>query len=138
MAADDPDLNLGKAEVAATGRDQDASGIRATLTAGAARALNRAFRTRLFRAGLKLGTVRTSIDLADAVFKGGATTLALDPGAASALQRSASRPASSVTRPPAPAAWLPDHRRQGERRDARRPDRASGGISLTKGSTASR
>ena len=50
-------------------------------------ALNRAFRTRLHRAGLKLGTVRTSIDLADAVFKGGATTLALDPGAASALQQ---------------------------------------------------
>lgn len=81
-------LNLGKAEVGGDGPlTKTASGIRATLTAGAARALNRAFRTRLFRAGLKLGTVRTSIDLADAVFKGGATTLALDPGAASALQQ---------------------------------------------------
>ena len=81
-------VNLGKAEVGGDGPlTKTASGIRATLTAGAARALNRAFRTRLHRAGLKLGTVRTSIDLADAVFKGGATTLELDPGAASALQQ---------------------------------------------------
>jgi len=63
-----------------------ASGIRATLTAGAARALNRAFHTRLFSAGLRLGTVRTEVELADAVFGGGDTTLALDQGAAQALQ----------------------------------------------------
>ena len=74
-------LNLGKAEVGGDGPlTKTASGIRATLTAGAARALNRAFRTRLFRAGLKLGTVRTSIDLADAVFKGGAHDARARPG----------------------------------------------------------
>jgi hypothetical protein len=39
------------------------------------------------------------------VFKGGATTLALDPGAASALQQLGITPGVAVTRPPAPAAW---------------------------------
>jgi hypothetical protein len=63
-----------------------ARNIRASLTAGAARALNRAFSTSLFAGGLRLGTVRTEIELGDAVFAGGATSLALDPGAASALQ----------------------------------------------------
>lgn len=80
-------LNLKSAKVGAKGPlTKTASGIRATLTAGAAKALNGAFRTKLFAGGLKIGTVRTEIDLGDAVFGGGATTLALDPGAASALQ----------------------------------------------------
>ena len=80
-------LNLRRAKVGRRGPlTKTASGIRATLTAGAANALNQAFSTSLFRGGLAIGTVRTEIELGDAVFAGGATTLALDPGAASALQ----------------------------------------------------
>jgi hypothetical protein len=80
-------LSLRRARVGADGPlTKTASRIRASLTAGAARALNRAFRVRLFRGGLRLGTVRTEVELADAVLGGGATTLALDQGAASALQ----------------------------------------------------
>ena len=79
-------LNLSRAKV---GRDgpltKTASGIRATLTARAATALNRAFSTRLFRRGLAIGTVRTEINLRDAVLGGGATTLAPDPLAGAAL-----------------------------------------------------
>ncbi|HEV2777194.1 MAG TPA: hypothetical protein VGV90_16515, partial [Solirubrobacteraceae bacterium] len=79
-------LDLSKAAVAARGPlTKTASNVHATLTAMAARALNRAFRTRLFKRGLAIGTVRTSIDLRDAVFAGGATTLVPDAGAAAAL-----------------------------------------------------
>lgn len=80
-------LSLGRARVGADGPlTKTARDIRATLTAGAARALNRAFSTHLFARGLRLGTVRTEIELGDAVFAGGATSLALDPGAADALR----------------------------------------------------
>lgn len=79
-------LDLRRAKVGARGPlTKTASGVRATLTAGAARALNRAFSTSVFKGGLKIGTVRTEVELGDAVFDGGATSLALDPGAASAL-----------------------------------------------------
>ena len=80
-------LDLRRAKVGSDGPlTKTASRIRASLTSGAARALNRAFDVRLFRGGLRLGTVRTEVELADAVLAGGATTLALDPGAANALQ----------------------------------------------------
>lgn len=80
-------LSLKSAKVGADGPlTKTASGVRATLTAGAAKALNKAFRTTLFARGLKLGTVRTQVVLGDAVFGGGATTLKLDAGAAGALQ----------------------------------------------------
>ena len=80
-------LNLRRARVGNDGPlTKTARGIRATLTAGAARALNRAFSTSLFARGLRLGTVRTEVELGDAVFAGGGTSLALDQGAANALQ----------------------------------------------------
>jgi hypothetical protein len=79
-------LSLRRARVAAGGPlTRSAARIRANLTSGAARALNRAFDVRLFAGGLRIGTVRTQVELGDAVLGGGATTLALDPGAASAL-----------------------------------------------------
>ncbi len=59
--------------------------VAATLTRPAARALNRAFGTSLFRAGLRLGTVRSELRFGQVVFDGGATGLALDAGAAQAL-----------------------------------------------------
>lgn len=79
-------LDLSKAAVTAPGPlTKSATNIRATLTATAARALNGAFRTRLFKRGLAIGTVRTTLELRDAVFAGGVTTLAPDAGAAAAL-----------------------------------------------------
>ena len=79
-------LDLSKASIAAPGPlTKTAANVRATLTAMAARALNGAFHTRLFKRGLAIGTVRTSLDLRDAVLGGGVTTLAPDPGAAAAL-----------------------------------------------------
>lgn len=79
-------LDLSDARVRRSGLDTRASGIRATLTGAAARALNRAFGVHLFSAGLPIGTVRTEVAYREVVFHGGNTTLALDPGAASALQ----------------------------------------------------
>ncbi len=79
-------LDLSKASITAGGPlTKTAANIRATLTAMAARALNSTFGTRLFKRGLAIGTVRTSIALRDAVFAGGVTTLAPDAGAAAAL-----------------------------------------------------
>jgi hypothetical protein len=79
-------LDLGDAKVRRSGLATRASRIRATLTGGAARALNRAFGVHLFSAGLPVGTVRTEVAYREVVFRGGNTTLALDPGAVSALQ----------------------------------------------------
>jgi hypothetical protein len=79
-------LDLGDARVRRAGLDTRASRIRATLTGAAARALNRAFGVHLFSAGLPIGTVRTEVAYREVIFRGGSTTLALDPGAASALQ----------------------------------------------------
>jgi hypothetical protein len=60
-------------------------GVTATLTAPAARALNRAFGVSLFRRGLALGTVGSELRFRQVVLDGGATGLALDPAAAQAL-----------------------------------------------------
>jgi hypothetical protein len=98
-------LRTSGARVAAGGAlDTGVSRVAATLTAGAARALNQAFSTRLFRAGLRLGTVRSEVRFGDVVFAGGATGLALDAGAAAALTSlgiapgSSARPRSSTAR----------------------------------------
>lgn len=80
-------LDLRRARTGADGPlTKTARNIRATLTAGAASALNSAFDTHLFSRGLRIGKVRTEVVLGEAVLRGGDTTLALDAGAASALQ----------------------------------------------------
>jgi hypothetical protein len=79
-------LDTSRAQIRRAGLDTRASRIRATLTGAAARALNRAFGVHLFSAGLPIGTVRTEVAFRDVVLRGGNTTLALDAGAASALQ----------------------------------------------------
>ena len=122
-------LDLRRARVGSDGPlTKTASRIRASLTGGAARALNDAFDVRLFRGGLRLGTVRTEIELADAVLAGGATTLALDPGAAGALQSLNITPgvaglAFPITRGKVDAATLAGSIEH------------AGGISLTRGDT---
>jgi hypothetical protein len=131
-------LNLKRAKVGARGPlTKTAQGIRATLTAGAAKALNQAFSTSLFRGGLAIGTVRTEIVLADAVFDGGATSLALDPGAASALQSLGVTPGvlAPATAGSAGLAF-PITAGKVDAKTLAGSIAHSGGISLTKGATA--
>jgi len=79
-------LDTRRAELERDGLTTEATGLRATLTRTAARALNRAFHTRLFSAGLRLGTVRSEVEFAEVLLAEGATELALDPAAAALLQ----------------------------------------------------
>ena len=79
------DLSLAKAKVGRKGFALKVKGVRAHLSRGAARALNRAFDTDLFRRGTKVGTASVSATFAEAILAKGSTTLALDAGAASAL-----------------------------------------------------
>ena len=79
------DLSLAKAKVSRKGFALKVRGVRAYLSRGAASALNKAFKTRLFRRGTRVGTASVSATFAEAILSKGSTTLALDAGAASAL-----------------------------------------------------
>jgi hypothetical protein len=78
-------LDLGGASIGRDGLVRTVDGIRATLTAPAAAALNDAFDTRIFAAGLPVGEASSSIELAEAVLAGGETRLQLTAAAADAL-----------------------------------------------------
>jgi hypothetical protein len=78
-------LDLRGAKVTRNGFGTNVRRVKATLTAGAARALNATFGVRLFTAGLPVGTLDERIEPAEALWKGDATTLALDPGTGDAL-----------------------------------------------------
>jgi hypothetical protein len=79
-------LDTSRARITRSGLATNVAGVRALLTAQAARALNTAFDTHLFRGGLAIGSVRVNAQPAEIELTGGATTLAVDAGAASALQ----------------------------------------------------
>jgi hypothetical protein len=79
-------LSLAKAKVVRKGVATTVKGVRATLSGQAAKALNAAFSTELFAKGLPIGTVKVKAKPAQVEFAGGATTLALDAGAAAALE----------------------------------------------------
>lgn len=79
-------LDLSRAKASRAGVDSVVSGIRASLTAGAARALNATFRVHLFRGGLRMGTVTLRATPKTLALSGRTTSLALSSGAASALQ----------------------------------------------------
>ncbi len=78
-------LSLRRATVRREGLGARVTGIRANLTSTAARALNAAFDTTLFRRGLNLGRVASTIAPSEVVFTGGATALAVEPSTAQAL-----------------------------------------------------
>ena len=130
-------LDLRRVKLGARGPlTKTASRIRATLTAGAAKALNAAFGTKAFRGGLLLGTVRTEVELADAVFAGGATTLRLDPAAGQALTDLGITPGvvgDATAGPDGLAFPITGGRVDAKTLAGTIPH--SGGISLTKGST---
>lgn len=79
-------LSLAKAKVVRNGLATTVKGVRATLSGQAAKALNAAFSTDLFAKGLPIGSVKVKSKPAQVEFAGGATTLALDAGAAAALE----------------------------------------------------
>jgi hypothetical protein len=130
-------LGLRRARVGSDGPlTKTASRIRATLAPGAARALNRALRVRLFAGGLRVGTVRTEVELADAVISGGATTLALDQGAADALRSLDITPGVvGAARAGNDGLAFPITRGKVDARTLAGEIAHSGGISLTRGGT---
>ena len=79
-------LDLSKAKIVRAGLDYRITGVTVALTAPAAKALNATFHTKLFTRGLKLGSVIVHARPKTVELTGGATTVTLDPGAASALQ----------------------------------------------------
>jgi hypothetical protein len=79
-------LSLADAKVRRAGLGTTVSGVRAKLSGQAAKALNAAFSSSLFSKGLAIGTVTIRAVPAQIELAGGATTLALDAGAARALQ----------------------------------------------------
>jgi hypothetical protein len=79
-------LSLAGAKVTRDGLGTTVRGVLAALSGQAARALNAAFDTGLFAKGLPIGKVTVRAVPAEVELAGGATTLALDQGAAQALQ----------------------------------------------------
>jgi hypothetical protein len=79
-------LSLRNARISRQGLGTIVSRVRAVLSGQAARALNAAFQTSLFAKGLPIGRVTVRAVPGQAELAGGATTLGLDPGAAQALQ----------------------------------------------------
>jgi hypothetical protein len=130
-------LRAGNARVRRSATTTRLSGVRAELTGKAARALNAALHTTLFRKGIRLGTATIDADLAQLAITGGATSLAVDAGALAALTSLAITPglvapasvgsdgsfAFPITRGTVDAATLAGRVRH------------SGGISLTRGAT---
>ena len=78
-------LSLRNAKVSRPGLGTTVKRIRAVLTGQAAKALNAAFDTNLFARGLPIGSVVVRAKPAQAELAGGATSLAVDAGAAQAL-----------------------------------------------------
>lgn len=78
-------LDLSGATIAHGGLTDTISGVKASLAAPAAAALNKAFGVKAFQGGMAIGTVSGSVTFGEAILTGGATTLALDPGTAAAL-----------------------------------------------------
>ena len=78
-------LDLADATTGRSGAATTITGIRASLTRDAAKALNATFSVSLFRGGATVGTVAVKALPAQIAVAGGATSLALDPGTASAL-----------------------------------------------------
>ena len=129
-------LSLTDAKIRRRGLNTVVSGIRAVLSGQAAKALNAAFNTNLFAKGLPIGSVKVRAVPAQVQLAGGATTLALDSGAASALQ-SLDITAAPVDPASAGSAGL-EFPITGGKLDAETFAGSithSGGISLSKGST---
>ncbi len=130
-------LRAGNARVRRTAVSTRVGGVRAELTGKAARALNAALGTSLFRKGIRLGTATIDADLAQLAITGGATSLAVDAGALAALTSLGITPGLVA---PASANTdgsfaFPITRGRVDAETLAGRVRHSGGISLTRGST---
>lgn len=76
---------LTAAKITRPGLGTTVSGVALTLSKAGARALNSIFHVKAFKTGLKLGTLTIKAQPAEVAFAGGRTDLALDAGAAAAL-----------------------------------------------------
>ncbi len=130
-------LSLRNAKVLRNGIGTTIRGVRALLSGQAARALNAAFDTSLFARGLPIGSVTVRATPAQVELAGGATTLALDSGAAAAL---ASLGVQAAPVDPASAAGgglsFPITGGKLDAKSFAGSVRHSGGIRLSKGPTA--
>ena len=130
-------LSLRNAKVVRNGLGTTVRGVQALLSGQAAKALNAAFDTHLFGNGLPIGKVTVRANPAQVELAGGATTLALDSGAASAL---ASLGVEAAPVDPASAASgglsFPITGGKLNAKSFAGGVRHSGGIRLSKGSTA--
>ncbi len=124
-------LDTGRARVARVGLDTRITRVRAALTATAANALNAALGTHVFRGGLELGSVTLRARPRTVELQGGATAVALDPGAAGALT------SLGITATPigGPALEFPITGGRVNARTYAGSIAHSGGIALTRGAT---
>lgn len=130
-------LRAGAAVVRRTATTTTVSSVRLELTRAGARALNATLGTHLFARGIALGTARVHARLAELFIEDGSTSLAVDPGAASALASQGIVPGLVA---PASAnsdgsLAFPITRGRVDARTFAGLIRHSGGLSLTKGST---
>ena len=127
----------GKPRVTRSGFNTNVSGLRAVLTAKAARALNGAFGVKAFKKGLRLGSVSVKSKTSQTqLAASGGTALELDPGALQALTSQGIAP--GVIAPATLSGTTATFPITGGRVGldlASGQVRHSGGISLTKGST---
>jgi hypothetical protein len=131
-------LSLGGAKVSRSGLGTNVSGVAVKLSAKGASALNAAFGVKAFRRGLRVGTATVKAAPAQVAFAGGATSLALDPGTAQALTSLgiSAAPAAPATANPDGSLAFPITGGTVNARTLAGSITHSGGLALTKGSTA--
>ena len=131
-------LSLAKAKVSRAGLGTNVSGVAVKLSAKGAAALNGAFGVKAFTRGLRIGTATVKATPAQIAFTGGATSLALDPGTAQALTALgiAAAPAAPATASPDGSLAFPITAGKVNAKSLAGSITHSGGLTLTKGSTA--
>ena len=131
-------LSLSKAKVARAGLGTTVSGVAVKLSAKGAAALNKAFGVKAFARGLRIGTATVKATPGQIAFTGGATSLALDPGAAQALAALgvSAAPAAPATASPDGSLAFPITGGKVDAKSLAGSITHSGGLTLTKGATA--
>ena len=131
-------LGLGGAKISRAGLATNVSGVAVRLSAKGAGALNAAFGVKAFKRGLRVGTATVKAAPAQVAFSGGATSLALDPGTGQALTALgvAAAPAAPATANPDGSLAFPITGGKVDAKTLAGSITHSGGLTLTKGSTA--
>ena len=131
-------LSLSKAKVARAGLGTTVSGVAVKLSTKGAAALNKAFGVKAFARGLRIGTATVRATPGQIAFTGGATSLALDPGAAQALAGLGigAAPAAPATASPDGSLAFPITGGKVDAKSLAGTITHSGGLTLTRGATA--